>query len=316
VQNKHVNNFLEPDGEPRFKLCSRNQCFFCRNFDESSFNEHKNISIKYNNLSKNTLITYFKTKFSCDTVEGIYSVSCSECDAHYVGETKNSFRTRFYNHSCCLSHSNIGKTLKPLYAHFSRHSGNLSTHVCTGKPMTGILALGVWDIVGERQEIETQCMKALGSIWPYGLNDKVTVNNKSMLSNIDTVNVFDMLRSSAFFDKLTNAPGHVSVDRVRGPHSGKLHLTISHEEWRMTERKEILPKLKHWVFNTPNSIIKSTGRHLLPPEFDSAFSIAFTDLILFNPRLPPRKGKHRKTVSHSSSILPINPWKGSNSKKR
>lgn len=76
----------------------------------SSF-ERENMSIVYNNNNKlKCLLGSTKDKTPIEEKSGIYEISCSTCDAKYIGQTKRNIGTRFKEHLNCIKNRQIYKS--------------------------------------------------------------------------------------------------------------------------------------------------------------------------------------------------------------
>lgn len=92
----------------------------------------------------------------------VYLIFCKQCQAQYVGETRNPLRTRLYAHRHNILRGR--KTDTTLVQHFQRHGlHNLR--------MMGLESRAGWS-TGQRRAAERKWIKRLGCIIPHGLNEE------------------------------------------------------------------------------------------------------------------------------------------------
>uniref|UniRef100_A0A1A8LK21 GIY-YIG domain-containing protein n=1 Tax=Nothobranchius pienaari TaxID=704102 RepID=A0A1A8LK21_9TELE len=94
------------------------------------------------------------------TMNCVYCIRCSKCGKQYVGETKNSLRSRLYNHVSTIR--NGRKPGTALVKHFQEH-GVKHLQISLLESRTG------WT-TGQRRHVERQWIKRLNTQVPNGLN--------------------------------------------------------------------------------------------------------------------------------------------------
>ncbi|CAK6982346.1 hypothetical protein D5F01_LYC24313, partial [Scomber scombrus] len=90
----------------------------------------------------------------------VYIITCTLCNKHYIGETKNPLLTRLKQH---LHNIDKGTLTTHLVTHFQQHSIQYLT-------ISGLEAQDRWT-TGQRKRAEKIWIEKLGTITPRGLND-------------------------------------------------------------------------------------------------------------------------------------------------
>ena len=142
------------DAEPGCYRCNRNtgECVIC----DVHLTETKTFT------SSNTKETFdIRTRMDCNTNTVVYLLYCDSCpSAQYVGQTKNSVRTRFYQHR-----SNINKNTGTLVTqHFNKPGHSKTNMKCITVEKVRSSDPKVLD------ERERFWMRKLQTIAPLGLN--------------------------------------------------------------------------------------------------------------------------------------------------
>ena len=115
-------------------------------------------------------------EFACKTKGVVYLITCELCKIQYVGETKVPLASRFYGHRGAIKRGQVNTVL---YQHFldKRHS----YHHCKVQ----IIYVYNKDDDGAKQtllNVEEFYMRKLGTLYPFGLNDKITSLNITLTS--------------------------------------------------------------------------------------------------------------------------------------
>ena len=115
-------------------------------------------------------------EFACKTKGVVYLITCELCKIQYVGETKVPLASRFYGHRGAIKRGQVNTVL---YQHFldNRHS----YHHCKVQ----IIYVYNKDDDGAKQtllNVEEFYMRKLGTLYPFGLNDKITSLNITLTS--------------------------------------------------------------------------------------------------------------------------------------
>ena len=133
-------------------------------------------------LNKSTVFTSSVTKErfrfaagglgnACTTNNVVYLITCEYCKMQYVGETTNTLRTRFYGHRNAIKR---GKYNTQLYYHFL-DPGHRPEH-CK------VQIIYHYDKDDDDAKkvlltVEEYYMRKLATVYPFGLNDKITSMN-------------------------------------------------------------------------------------------------------------------------------------------
>ena len=104
-------------------------------------------------------------KFSCDSQNVIYLLFCQKscANSQYVGQTKTTLRTRFYNHRSDIK-KNKGDKCPLVTQHFNSHNHSLQDMRCMVIEKVFIQSQEARD---KRESFWISKMKTLT---PYGLN--------------------------------------------------------------------------------------------------------------------------------------------------
>ena len=132
--------------------CTRKKCIIC----------DKHLSQEKRFVSCQTKESFsLRGRFSCDTKNVIYLISCQKCGkAQYVGQTQNSLRERFYLHRSHIS-KNVGT---PLTMHFNQSNHSLEDMRCIVIEEVNNFSLS------ERLRRENFWISKLKTLLPHGLN--------------------------------------------------------------------------------------------------------------------------------------------------
>ena len=170
---------------PTFSVyrCNRRRCATCAVIKPLRFFRSSLTNRRYTVISACDL--------SCSTTNVIYLISCAKCDQQYVGETKQKVSARLSGHrSSIKKHANT---------FIARHF-NLPGHTMDDiriQPIEHITRNPVEaekDITIRRLDRERFWMLELGTMYPYGLNDRLqhvgNVSNSSVRSRNNVFNLF------------------------------------------------------------------------------------------------------------------------------
>ena len=169
---------------PTFSVyrCNRRRCATCAVIKPLRFFRSSLTNRRYTVISACDL--------SCSTTNVIYLISCAKCDQQYVGETKQKVSARLSGHrSSIKKHANTfiarhfnlpGHTMDDIriqpIEHITRNPGETEK-----------------DITIRRLDRERFWMLELGTMYPYGLNDRLQhVGNVSHSSVRSRNNVFNL----------------------------------------------------------------------------------------------------------------------------
>ena len=255
--------------------CNRIGCFPCQNLSESNF--------FLCNSSNHIFVTNNKVHVTCDTKKVIYAIRCSCCGVTYIGKTKGSLRSRFYDHKSKFMRKN--KTGLPvLYQHFSK---------CIGNPIVSILAaLDEGDNLGNT---ESTFIKATRSLFPYGLNDSLA--GTCYVSAHSERNVYQEMLD---FEK--SCKMRQKSKRVRGPKNTNTGKDI-HEMFQWCLKNVSISRrinfFRRIIFQSRTNALKNLAQLLLdhPLKIDPTTKACIDDLIRSKVTpSPPHKTSKRKNV--------------------
>ena len=114
------------------------------------------------------------------------------CGAQYVGETSQSLKARFRNHSYKIRHNSKRKYKNFLYNHFVKYNHNINhVKIIPVQNITKITGESKSELKKRRLAAELDWIKKLQTPYPLGLNDQIYKqgNISSHKTNID---VFDL----------------------------------------------------------------------------------------------------------------------------
>ena len=135
--------------------CQKKKCVICLEhlFPTTRFVDHRTGSS-----------FTIRDHITCDTESLVYLIFCAKCPtARYIGQTKNTLRTRFYLHRSHIS-KNTGT---PLTLHFNQPDHSLQDMKCHGIEVVHRPTMSA------RLKRETFWMNKLHSVHPEGLNTLV-----------------------------------------------------------------------------------------------------------------------------------------------
>ena len=133
-------------------------------------------------------------KVDCNTANCIYMITCSNCNLQYVGETVQPLKRRFAKHREGLKHPEKDNTCRILSEHFNSplckgasFKINILEKLCgDGRDKNGVVDSSITKI---RREKETKYMLQLRTVYPFGLNDRIGNEYRSM-SNLPIASYF------------------------------------------------------------------------------------------------------------------------------
>ena len=170
----------------KFKKCNSNTCKLNINFKPSdrivSSVTHRTYSCINN---ENKFVT-------CNSSNVIYLITCSKCFVQYVGETAQQLNVRFGKHRACMSGKLNSSSCKRLSDHFSKgfcKGADYSVQIIekwrgNGRTERGSIDLGLAVL---RRKRETEWMRKLRTVYPYGLNDRLDMySNDNHTKDIPT----------------------------------------------------------------------------------------------------------------------------------
>ena len=141
---------------PNFNIryCKSPKCGICKHnmldTDPTYFNHHH--KEKYN----------INDNFTCKSKNVIYQISCKQCSFQYIGRTSGKLQIRAGQHRRSL----ISKNGSPLLIKHFTKTHSVSDLII--KPIRTVLGT-----IDEAKESELHWIKELGTLYPYGLNDRL-----------------------------------------------------------------------------------------------------------------------------------------------
>ena len=116
-------------------------------------------------VNRTTHKAYACPYISLNTTNCIYLITCHKCKIQYVGQTKNSIRSRLHHHT-----HNI-RTLKKSETHLVNH---FLEHGVSQLRIQGLSHEADWTL-GQRLKMEKSRIKKLSTFYPTGLNQRQEV---------------------------------------------------------------------------------------------------------------------------------------------
>lgn len=110
----------------------------------------------------NNFTLYIKTKLDCNSQAILYIITCLRCNLHYVGESKNMFRTRCTQHLSDIRHSRP----TDIATHFRSPNHDISTDF-------RMVPIQQIDNNKCRRQREAFLIKKLNTTVPFGLNKRL-----------------------------------------------------------------------------------------------------------------------------------------------
>lgn len=144
--------------ENQFSKCNDNECVVCSRYDDSFAQGYGKYYYQTVNHNNNKVI-------NCESENLVYQIYCNACKISYVGETGRSIKTRTKEHIKAIEKGTGDKLL--------------IKHFCNAICYNNIRVRVLHKLHDEcekstRLNAETFWMHQLVSIFPFGLNDKVT----------------------------------------------------------------------------------------------------------------------------------------------
>ncbi len=180
--SREASTLDQPDFGVTIQGCGR--CQLCVKNLDTGLSYTSNITGKtfvlQNKLVQDKILT-------CATTHVIYLMTCRCCNLQYVGKTIQQLKKRMYNHK---SNMNANRVNTFLYKHFRK-----TDHFKEGEEHFNKVKVQIIDYLDDNDKskansnsileaLEEFHMKRLVSMYPFGLNDKVTSSN-DLLTRID-----------------------------------------------------------------------------------------------------------------------------------
>ena len=109
-------------------------------------------------------------------------ISCTKCSLQYVGKTTQQLNTRFSQHRHNIIQRNLNTFLVNHFDQADHHYKHLSIQIIDH------IDDNTDDVKHKLEDLETYWMKALNTIYPYGLNDQVKGVGLISRTNISAFN--------------------------------------------------------------------------------------------------------------------------------
>ena len=143
-------------------LNSCGKCVTCKDHLNTSTTFKSSVTDKQFSFDDSSSI-----EMACTTSNVVYLITCNLCKIQYVGQTQQQFRARFSGHrSACKT----GKDHLLLYEHFQSHLHSLSDYKVQI----------IYHYTGDKSDaketllaMEEFYMRMLGTLYPFGLNDRI-----------------------------------------------------------------------------------------------------------------------------------------------
>lgn len=140
-----------------FQGCGKKDCRVCEHYDYNFINGYGKFVYETVNENNKTI--------NCYSENVVYQIFCNKCNYSYVGETGRTLKKRFSEH---LYHIGRGRLDTLLVAHFSKVHSKQDVRI----RVVHKLHDGCPD--GTRLDAEDFWIHQLMTIYPFGLNDKIT----------------------------------------------------------------------------------------------------------------------------------------------
>ena len=247
----------------RNRVCGSKNCKTCSIFDQSTTCKSSYTGREYS-LGPN---------LHCGVENVVYLVTCKKCKIQYVGETENSLRQRMCGHRSCI------KNLSSLLGgHFDDHGiENFSVQII--ERIDPRRKRHDKTIKDHRLDREDYWMRELGTITPFGLNEKVRRVGNISQKNVPVTQLFHVSqRRPGGHGRRTNRANnkcgyeHVTVTFIQNIWQGenRLHnlrttlfgipLPILH---KLVEAAKVDPKRGDFDFESMFSVVHSISQQRL-----------------------------------------------------
>ena len=154
--------WIAPSPNKHVSYCKSNRCLCCQVLNPDAL---------FTSFSTGGKFMFNKTGyFSCKTRNVIYLISCKKCGIQYVGQTSQALHCRLNGHR-----SSINTASKNTY---------LATHFRENGHSVSDLSIQIIDVISEYedkddlisklQEREDFFIKTMNTLYPLGLNDKLS----------------------------------------------------------------------------------------------------------------------------------------------
>ena len=155
IRNHHLQRKL------KVQHCGFSQCKTCPILDlQTKF--HSTLTHKeYKAFSPDVI-----SPLSCKSKNVIYLLSCQECGYQYIGETGRPLHLRMNGHR-----TTVRKKEGIRGRHFAKEGHNFRINII--ERLVAVQGESEHDLRMRREERELFWQKELGTIWPFGLNDRV-----------------------------------------------------------------------------------------------------------------------------------------------
>lgn len=168
-----INNTTKNTKNTICKCNNKMGCLLCDKIATTNIYRSSSTNRVYEALFPNDVI-----KVDCDTVNCIYMITCSKSNLQYVGETAQSLKRRFAKHREGLKHPERDNTCRILSQHFNSplcKNASYTINILEKLSGDGRNEKGILDsnITKMRRQKETNDMLKLRTVYPYGLNDRI-----------------------------------------------------------------------------------------------------------------------------------------------
>ena len=155
INNSHLHKKL------RVQHCGSLRCKTCPILDTQTKFRSTLTHREYNTFSPDVV-----SPLSCKSKNIIYLLSCQECGLQYIGETGRPLHQRINGHR-----TTVRKKENIRGRHFAKEGHNFRIKII--ERLIPFQGETIRDLTARREERELFWQKELGTIWPFGLNDRV-----------------------------------------------------------------------------------------------------------------------------------------------
>ena len=186
---------------------------------------------------------------ACNTKNVVYLVTCDLCGVQYVGMTTQTLKGRFYGHRGAIKRGNINV---PLYNHFSTSNGHTERN-CKVQ-IIYVCGESVDNVNKTLLSVEEYFMIKLGTVAPFGLNDKI--ESKNLVLSRSTFDSFHKFNTPYFTfpsERRKRSHGHRKNSHSSSQSSDVFHTLGSildlYNNYKLNKLYVLLRSLSHSFIN-------------------------------------------------------------------
>ncbi len=167
-------------GSGVIKRCGSKRCKF-----QNKFSPSNQVLSSVTNRKYDCIVPDGTTYLNCHSSNLVYLITCNNCSLEYVGETVQKLNERFAFHNTCILNPNKYGFCRILASHFNKgpcKNSEYSVQIIEKMEGSGRTERGAMDLKAssERKAREKYWMLKLRTVYPYGLNDRIGDEYKSV----------------------------------------------------------------------------------------------------------------------------------------